>query len=67
MLCCLRDFKKKKDQFCLCSLSELLPVFLYPGVRSSCHEYVLVLEKSAQTNSESVEETNKTCEQSGGH
>ena len=60
---CLRDFKEAKGQSCHCPLSELLPVFLRPGVRSSCRECVLVPEKSARTNSESVEGTgNKTCE-----
>lgn len=55
MLCCLRDFEKTKDQFCLGLSSELLPVLLCPCVRSSCREYVLVPEKSAQTSSESIQ------------
>lgn len=60
--------ENNKIGFCLDLLSELLPVLLCPCVRSSCREYTLVLEKSVQTNSESVEGTlNETGQWSGGH
>ena len=64
----LEIFQENKRYILLDFVSELLPVFLCPCVKPSCREYVSVLEKSVQTNSESVEGTqNKTSEQSADH
>ena len=64
----LEVFQENKRSILLDFVSEPLPVFLCPCVKPSCREYVSVLEKSVQTNSESVEGTwNKTSEQSADH
>lgn len=53
----LEIFQENKRSILLDFVSEPLPVFLCLYVKPSCREYVSVLEKSVQTNSESVEGT----------